>query len=289
MPHLPKLILETLAKDERVILAAEGSKVIAITDRAVHLATLPVGFAQAKVTTIPLPRVTGVDFQLPGPEFAGCLMLHERGEARKDPTLVTAVRDDLSVAFATKQAEEFRAIAQAIMGMCHCDSPREKGEPPLAHPESEPASTEKTPPPPPHSLDDYVIVPFHRARNPVRTRWIAFFSMVGILILLVILSTVIPLERATSTSATRSAPVPQPIASSGGDPQLWETGKDYVFWRAKILVCSRDGNQAKAERARDEMRRAEHYLFNTNWTQTQATEAIQKAEEHYRQRPVSSC
>ena len=70
------------------------------------------------------------------------------------------------------------------------------------------------------------------------------------------------------------------------DQCLPELAKDYVCWRAKILICTKEGNSAKAQTARERMRRAEQYLFHSTYTEAEATAAIQKAENFYMKNPI---
>jgi hypothetical protein len=76
------------------------------------------------------------------------------------------------------------------------------------------------------------------------------------------------------------------LSESTPDQYLPELAKDYVYWRAKILLCTKEGNPAKAQTARERMRRAEQYLFHSTYTEAEATAAIQNAEDFYTKTPI---
>jgi hypothetical protein len=76
------------------------------------------------------------------------------------------------------------------------------------------------------------------------------------------------------------------ISESAPDRYLPELAKDYVYWRAKILLCTKEGNSAKAQTARERMRRAEQYLFHSTYTEAEAATAIQQAEDFYKNKPI---
>lgn len=52
---------------------------------------------------------------------------------------------------------------------------------------------------------------------------------------------------------------------SAPDQFLPELAKDYVYWRAKILLCTQAENPADADKARQRMREAERYLFRSTY------------------------
>jgi hypothetical protein len=76
------------------------------------------------------------------------------------------------------------------------------------------------------------------------------------------------------------------LSEPAPDQYLPELAKDYVYWRAKILLCTKEGNSAKAQTAREPMRGAEQYLFHSTYTEAEATTAIQKAEDFYTKNPL---
>jgi hypothetical protein len=78
----------------------------------------------------------------------------------------------------------------------------------------------------------------------------------------------------------------QLLSEPAPDQYLPELAKDYVYWRAKILLCTKEGNSAKAQTAREPMRGAEQYLFHSTYTEAEATTAIQKAEDFYTENPI---
>lgn len=76
------------------------------------------------------------------------------------------------------------------------------------------------------------------------------------------------------------------LANAVPDRYLPDLAKDYVYWRTKIILCTNAGKKADADQARERMRRAESYLFNSTYTSSEATAAIQEADTHYTRNPI---
>jgi hypothetical protein len=76
------------------------------------------------------------------------------------------------------------------------------------------------------------------------------------------------------------------IAEAIPDQYLPELAKDYVYWRAKIILCQQSGSPADADKARQRIRQAENYLFHSTYTDAEAVQAIQDAEAYYKKSPV---
>jgi hypothetical protein len=79
------------------------------------------------------------------------------------------------------------------------------------------------------------------------------------------------------------------VSETYPDQYLPELGKDYVYWRAKTLICAQEGNDAQAQKSRERMRGAERYLFHSNYTEAEAVAAIREAEQYYSQHKVRGC
>lgn len=71
------------------------------------------------------------------------------------------------------------------------------------------------------------------------------------------------------------------------EPSLDDLALDYVFHRAKVLACAREGNTKEAEQHRRYMRAFEHDLFSSGrFTDAEAVEAVHDAELTIR---ISEC
>ena len=70
------------------------------------------------------------------------------------------------------------------------------------------------------------------------------------------------------------------------DEYLPELGKDYVYWRTKTLIYSKQGETEKTNKARKNFQKSNYALSHGGYTEKEIYKAIKDAEDYYQKNPI---